>query len=433
MNPELGRSLQQARQERNLTLEQVSQETRIRLSYLQALEAGEFERLPSIVQARGFLRAYAGYLGIDPQPLLNELDGIRAISQETRKPPPKEEVEKAPTYSASEVRAIFVEIGQDLRRQRETLGFSLEDVERQTRLRMHYLKALEAGELDALPSPVQGRGMLNNYAAFLGLDPEPLLLRFAEGLNARLIARQATRPRTSVGRARQRALPAWFRQRLPGELVLIGFMVILLAGSVVWGIGRIHALSAAAQVTPSLPSVAEALLMTPEGASTIAPTPTETPNQNAAGKAGIEETPSAGVESPAGEEQETVSVATEAALLPNPPSGVVQVSLIVRQRAWVRVIVDGKIQLEGRVIPGSAYDFAGEKQVELLTGDGTALQVLYNRQDLGILGVQGEVVHRIFTPAEILLPTPTPTPTGQPATPVSPTPQPTSLPPTTSP
>jgi cytoskeletal protein RodZ len=433
MNPELGRSLQQARQERNLTLEQVSQETRIRLSYLQALEAGEFERLPSMVQARGFLRAYAGYLGIDPQPLLNELDGIRAASPESRKTPPKEEVEKTPAYSASEVRAIFAEIGQELRHQRETLGFSLEDVERQTRLRTHYLKALEAGEFDALPSPVQGRGMLNNYAAFLGLDPEPLLLRFAEGLNARLLARQATRPRTSVGRARQRAFPVWLRQRLPGELVLIGFVVILLAGSVVWGIGRIYALGAAAQVTPSLPSVAEALLMTPEGADTLMPTPTETPNLNAAGKVGLEETPTAAVESPSGEEPESEAVATEAILSPNPPSGAVQVSLVVRQRAWVRVIVDGKIQLEGRVIPGSAYDFAGEEQIELLTGNGAALQVLYNRQDLGILGVQGEVVHRIFTPTEILLPTPTPTPTGQPVTPVPPTPQPTSLPPTTSP
>jgi len=293
--------------------------------------------------------------------------------------------------------------------------------------------ALPICEFDALPAPVQGRGMLNNYAAFLGLDPEPLLLRFAEGLNARLIARQATRPRTTVGRARQRAFPAWLRQRLPGELVLIGLMVILLVGSVVWGIGRIYALGAAAQVTPSLPSVAEALLMTPEGADTLMPTPTETPNLNAAGKAGLEETPSAGIESPSGEGQETEAVATEAILLPNPPSGAVQVSLIVRQRAWVRVIVDGKIQLEGRVIPGSAYDFAGEEQIELLTGNGAALQVLYNRQDLGILGVQGEVVQRIFTPTEILLPTPTPTPTGQPVTPVSPTPQSTSLPPTTSP
>jgi hypothetical protein len=33
--------------------------------------------------------------------------------------------------------------------------------------------------------------MLSNYAIFLGFDPEPLLLRFAEGLQANLAARQA--------------------------------------------------------------------------------------------------------------------------------------------------------------------------------------------------------------------------------------------------
>ncbi len=419
MSVEIGRSLQQARQERNLTLEQASQETHIRLAYLQALEAGEFERLPSMVQVRGFLRAYARFLGIDPQPFLATLDGIQATLPEKSKSTP-EETEIAPLYTPSEARAIFTEIGQTLQRQRETLGFSLEDVERQTRLRTHYLKALEAGELYALPSPVQGRGMLNNYAAFLGLDPDPLLLRFAEGLNARLIAKQATRPRASIGRARQRTLPSWLRQRIPIEILVIGFLIILLVGSVAWAFGRINALNTAAQITPSIPSVVEALLMTPEEALTITPAPTETPS--ASEKMGLEETPPPDAETSPSEEQETETIATETLTLPNPPSGAVQVSLIVRQRAWVRVIVDGKVQLEGRVVPGSAYDFAGEKQIEVLTGNGAALQILYNQQDLGVLGIHGEVVHRIFTPTEVLLPTPTPTPTGQPLPPGSPTP-----------
>jgi cytoskeletal protein RodZ len=86
-------------------------------------------------------------------------------------------------------------MGLLLQRQRDLLGLSLEDVERHTHLRTHYLRALEAGKLEDLPSPVQGRGMLKNYTTFLGLDPEPLLLRFAEGLQARLAAQQAAQPR----------------------------------------------------------------------------------------------------------------------------------------------------------------------------------------------------------------------------------------------
>jgi cytoskeletal protein RodZ len=51
-------------------------------------------------------------------------------------------------------------------------------------LRKHYLKALEEGDYNALPSSMQGRGMLSNYAKFLGLDEENLLLQFAEGVQA---------------------------------------------------------------------------------------------------------------------------------------------------------------------------------------------------------------------------------------------------------
>ena len=37
-----------------------------------------------------------------------------------------------------------------------------------------------------LPSPVQGRGMLKNYADFLGLESDTLLLTFADGLQTGL-------------------------------------------------------------------------------------------------------------------------------------------------------------------------------------------------------------------------------------------------------
>ena len=80
---------------------------------------------------------------------------------------------------------IFKKIGNILLTQREALGITLEEVERHTHLKMHYLKYLEAGEFDNLPSPVQGKGMLNNYARFLELDSEQVLLLFADALQIR--------------------------------------------------------------------------------------------------------------------------------------------------------------------------------------------------------------------------------------------------------
>src|SRR5512134_2664788 len=86
-------------------------------------------------------------------------------------------------------------IGQRLRQARERLGFSLEEAERTTRIRAQHLAALERDEFDALPSPVQARGFLKNYADYLGLDTEPLLREYGGAAGGG--RPPTTRPRTS--------------------------------------------------------------------------------------------------------------------------------------------------------------------------------------------------------------------------------------------
>ena len=74
MSAAIGKILQAAREDRQLTLEQVAAATHIRLRYLQAMEAGDFESLPSRVQMKGFLRSYASQLGLDETVLLDMLE-----------------------------------------------------------------------------------------------------------------------------------------------------------------------------------------------------------------------------------------------------------------------------------------------------------------------------------------------------------------------
>jgi cytoskeletal protein RodZ len=68
---ELGRVLHEARTTRELSLADAESVTRIRQKYLEALEAGDYDRLPRGTVARGFLRIYAAYLGLDVQAALN--------------------------------------------------------------------------------------------------------------------------------------------------------------------------------------------------------------------------------------------------------------------------------------------------------------------------------------------------------------------------
>ncbi|MFO7539591.1 MAG: DUF4115 domain-containing protein [Chloroflexota bacterium] len=71
---ELGHILREARENKGLTLGQVQSEIRINTKFLTALEEGKYELLPTPVHVRGFLRNYARFLGLDPQPLLDRYE-----------------------------------------------------------------------------------------------------------------------------------------------------------------------------------------------------------------------------------------------------------------------------------------------------------------------------------------------------------------------
>jgi cytoskeletal protein RodZ len=65
-NETVGTFLRRLRESRALTLEAVALETRISVMYLRQIEQNRFEALPGEVFVRGFLRAYARAVGVDP-------------------------------------------------------------------------------------------------------------------------------------------------------------------------------------------------------------------------------------------------------------------------------------------------------------------------------------------------------------------------------
>ncbi len=68
---ELGTRLRETREARGLTVEDAERDTRISRRYLLALEDEKFEIIPAPVYARGFLRSYSQYLGLNPQEMLD--------------------------------------------------------------------------------------------------------------------------------------------------------------------------------------------------------------------------------------------------------------------------------------------------------------------------------------------------------------------------
>ena len=508
MSATIGQQLKQAREARSLTYLKVTQVTHIQARFLEALEADEFDSLPSPIQARAFLRIYAEYLGLSLDDLISRqrLDtGEQPIPLITTMPAPDqspepEELENpvasttikagndkslrirerikglilhilpvrpqptphpvpvkstgqhsssepdhiadtqiAPVDSESDEPAenkpgtlispdklpseprkseiIFAGIGKALQQQREALSFTLDEIENHTHVRMHYLRALEEGDFNHLPSSVQARGMLNNYAHFLDMDVDVILLKFAEGLQAQRLERQPapveTKRIADERTSSKKKPPSGLRRYLSMDVLVGGGLVLILLVFAVWGTMHVIILRSAATPQPTAQSISDILIALPE-ASTSTPVPT-----SAAGSG-------TGVPIP----NSTVIVT-----VPVTGHGPVQIVLVAIEQAFVRVTVDGKKAFDGRVAAGTAYPFDGNSQIEILTGNGAAVSILYNQSNLGPMGRIGEVVDRIYTANAILNPTATvtPTPTITPTPTMTPRYSPTPVPSKTSP
>jgi cytoskeleton protein RodZ len=101
---EIGSTLREARTRRELTLHDAQEATRIRLKHLAALEDERFDELPEEVYVKGFLRAYADYLGLDGELFVAEFNS----RLEATRPPPPPEPEPRLTLRALHLRAVLL-------------------------------------------------------------------------------------------------------------------------------------------------------------------------------------------------------------------------------------------------------------------------------------------------------------------------------------
>lgn len=62
-----GETLRRERELRQISLREISEATKINLRYLDALERDDFRHLPGEVYNKGFVKAYAQFIGIDPE------------------------------------------------------------------------------------------------------------------------------------------------------------------------------------------------------------------------------------------------------------------------------------------------------------------------------------------------------------------------------
>jgi len=285
------------------------------------------------------------------------------------------------------------EIGRTLRETRERLGLTLEEAERSIRIRASRLEVLERGEFDSLPSEAQARGFLHNYAEFLSIEPEELLRRYDEIRQPKrrrsLVARDTSKTADKTRNARRIRMPRWVSTDIfVVAIIALGVIVVL-----IWGGQKLFA---------NIGSGENAAAVAIAGDEISLPATTNTPAP-------------------------TISAFSEATqLITEEPTATstlilnvldtVNLQVIAERESWVQVLVDGEEAFKGRMRAGERFDYLGEERVEVFTGNGGGIRVIFNGQDQGLMGDVGQLITRVWTPRGGQTPTPTQTltPTASP-------------------
>lgn len=301
--------------------------------------------------------------------------------------------------------------GENLRREREMRGVSLEEISAATKISLRFLDAIEREDFTKLPGGIFSRSFIRSYAHYLGLDEERVVAEF----------QLAAQPQTDFDLHRMAAGNTTAgRQGGRTPLIATAIAVVLLVGGYV--LFRYAARSAEAPAPPSPVTV------TPKPESPpAAPAPTasgQTAASPGANPATGEMTPGAASGAPAAatpgaaaNPQGAPAAGVSSTPQSSPPTGspagtkpaadtdlVLQVA--ATERAWVAVDADGKTVLQRVLNPNEVETLKAHKSFDVTAGNAQSVILTLNGETLKPLGRHGEVKSVHLTHEDLKNPAP---------------------------
>jgi len=289
-----------------------------------------------------------------------------------------------------------ISLGALLRKEREKKGLNYAQISQQTRMRPHFIEAIENEDWDLLPAPTLVKGFIKSYARVLALDEERLLDLYREESGADDFSQKFVLPSIA--------------QKKKWPFVVVGLLLLLVAASAYYAWLFLPGMKGAANTG----SVKVQRL--PDGEKPLAPEgqqKTETVTvieENALQTADSESDLRAQVENP--EVQEKPSDLEGE--LPKPavsrklpeekpelevPSAAVETESLklhlkgfVTERTWLRISIDGMKPKEYVFGPSDMPEWKAEKGFELLIGNAGGIALEFNGKKMDNLGKQGQVI-----------------------------------------
>ena len=233
--------------------------------------------------------------------------------------------------------------GETLRSERERQGISLETVAEATKIRKHYLNALEQENFEVLPPRVYATGFVGTYARYLKLDQEAVIGQFKS-----LAYSSNNEPAPVLAPKRTKR-----EFKIPIKNIIAAAMFLLIA---LWA-GNLVSAYIAQRGVAEPPKVQEPAVNNPSGNNNPAVEPNASEN--------------------------LVLVITD------------------RQHCWLEVNVDGIVQFTGFMDPGESKSFDAAGYISVKAGNAGGVDLTLNGQPLEPLGNFGQVVQRQFDKGSI--------------------------------
>ncbi|HMK31323.1 MAG TPA: helix-turn-helix domain-containing protein [Terriglobales bacterium] len=363
-----GERLRREREMRGIALDEISTATKISNRFLRALEEEKFDQLPGGIFNKGFVRAYAKFLGIDEDqaiadytsavgaPLESEQDVELTETLERWKRPEPEELQAKRSEERSSWSAIAVLVVLGVLVFAGWTYIAKRKAEREAR----EAEAAVAAAAAAKPPAVEPEAARPSPpAADVAPQPQP---------------RQTTPPSQNPA-AKTALAPAAAKPVAPAAAPADATTAAAGAKPPPTG----SATSPGTSAKPAASSAGVASTATP------APRPADGASANA-------NTNAAANRAPAG-------LTTEPARTEAPPAKA-PIRLVVRARqdSWISITADGKLIMRDTLLAGAEKSVRAQSEVVLVMGNAAGVDVSYNGQALPALGDQGQVKTVTFTP-----------------------------------
>lgn len=237
-------------------------------------------------------------------------------------------------------------LGAFLKKEREERNLSLDDLARMTKVKKHFLLAIEENRYDALPSPIYVKGFLSAYAKSIGIEPEKVLIRYertsTEGFNEKRLAR------IPFEKEKESFQKVFFKRRQ--SWIVLGIVAASLFISFYF-----H---------PYLSGPSWETVSNKQGS----PKPLDP------------------------------LFTKETEMVPLPAKGEsILIELKAVETTWVQIHTDGHLKEEVLFRPGEGKSYQGTHEIEMWIGNAGGLEIIFGRERLESFGRSGEVVRLVFT------------------------------------